>query len=152
MGNFYVMVGIPGAGKSTRVAEMKFSGTMVVCPDDMREFRGISGSNIEASKYIFSWAQRLVVDFLFAGYDVVLDATNLRRSLRQEFVQSVKHLANRVICHVVDTSVEVAIARHRQRLAQGKKIGLSVWTIRRMADEMEYPSQDEGFDQIIYMK
>lgn len=85
----YVMLGLPGAGKSTYVdARLVPQGVQVICPDDLRaahghRFYGPLEQQIHGMAYTFARAHML------RGLDVVVDECTVRAS----YVKRWKRLA-----------------------------------------------------------
>jgi predicted kinase len=82
-----LMVGIPGSGKSSWIAENKSENAVVVSPDDIR--RELSGNVSDQTQNAKVWelAKQRTVEALKLGKDVILDATNVATKSRKRFLQ-----------------------------------------------------------------
>ena len=92
MTKFYMMVGIPGSGKSKIAQEL---GVKVYSSDKLRkELWGseeIQGDNNE----IFTELYRRIKASLKNGESCVLDATNIKASKRAHFLKEIKNICFR---------------------------------------------------------
>lgn len=141
MATYYMMVGIPGSGKSTHAASL---GCRIVCPDTIRETHRVG------SPEAFEIAEQEIKSALEKGEDVVLDATNTIRIHRADRINAGKPYADKVVCIWMDVPLDVCIARHMQRMQQGIRTSLPVAVIERMANQLASnpPDVAEGFDEI----
>lgn len=141
MPTFYVMMGIPGSGKSTYAESL---GCWIVSPDIIRE------THLVSSPEAFEIARREVAALLQDGHDVVFDATNTIRQWRAENIAAGKPYADKVVCILMDTPLEVCIARHHARMVQGIRTTLPDEVIVRMQKQLSEnpPDLSEGFDEI----
>lgn len=142
MATYYLMVGIPGSGKSTYAVSL---GCRVVCPDAIREKRRWEPDDNRA----FPIAMRQIVAELRAGRDVVFDATNTLRQFRVANIAAGRPYADRVACVWMDTPSMVCMWRNLERGRQGGcRVPPDV--MDRMARELadNPPELSEGFDEI----
>lgn len=150
MPNMYMLIGVPGSGKTTWIKN-NGNGAVVLSTDDKIEtiaakqgktysdvFRDVIGS---AEKEMYQDAMRAFKD----GSDVIWDQTNITKKTR----------AKKLIM-VPDEYKKIAVFFHTpkdlaQRLASrpGKNIPEPV--IISMINQLQEPSSDEGFDRIIYV-
>ncbi len=150
MPTLYIMVGIPGAGKTTWASRNLSRSSTVIALDLIR--RGVYGEfpqNLQEKKEEIVWneAYRLAAEHLRSGRSVVLDSMALTRDYRQRHLQSVSRLIGfRPVCIAVflDTPLEVALERDK---ARAKVVSDQV--IREMAGHLQPPSKAEGLDEII---
>ena len=140
MVNLYVMVGLPGSGKSTFAAahpEMP-----VVCLDTIRgELYGdenIQGNGYDVACIAFERIHRLLNE----GHDVIYDACNVRPKYRKQLLEEFNFC--NVIAVYVDTPKEICYERNA---ARSRVVPKEV--IDRMAAALVEPSVDEGFAKII---
>lgn len=141
MPTYYIMVGIPGSGKSTHAATL---GCRVICPDTIRETHRVGSSEA------FAIAEQEIKSVLEKGEDVVLDATNTLRVYRAERINAGKPYADKVVCIWMDVPLKVCIARHSNRVKQGIRTTLPVAVIERMSKQLadNLPDAAEGFDEV----
>ena len=108
MTKFYMMVGIPGSGKSKIAEEL---GVKVYASDKLRkELWGseeIQGDNNE----IFTELYRRIKASLKNGESCVLDATNIKASKRAHFLKEIKNIECEKICILVASDINVCLSR-----------------------------------------
>lgn len=166
MSTLYVMVGIPASGKSTATAALVEKGAVVISSDLIRKElfgdentqyteewlkdQNYDGAPDTRSKEVFSNGK--VFDLVFktaseklgAGTDVILDSTACSRNFRRRMLDHIKN-ADRRVCLVMAVSFEVCCARNRQR----ERV-VPDEAMKRIAGNFEFPSEAEGFDEIVY--
>ncbi|RHO64992.1 ATP-binding protein [Butyricicoccus sp. AM05-1] len=81
---FYMMVGVPGSGKTTYARQIP--NATVLSSDDIRAEIGADGGDKKMHKQVFDILHERTKEALSAGNDVVYDATNLRHTRRAERV------------------------------------------------------------------
>lgn len=142
MVKFYMLIGLPGAGKSEIAREIADFNAVVLSSDAMRkEFYGDETIQGEPSK-IFEEMQRRAIAALKDGKDVVYDATNISRKKRRHILSSI-NIPCCKIAYVVWARYETCLARDS---ARNRNVGESV--IRRMLLNFQPPYYDEGWDYI----
>lgn len=143
MVNFYMLIGLPGAGKSEIAKQLaQLYNADIVSSDDIRnEFYGeesIQGDNAK----IFDEMRRRTLTSLKNGKNVVYDATNISRKKRSHLIRSIT-----IDCHktayVVWAKYETCLLRDRLR---NRNVGESV--IKEMLTRFQPPYYDEGWDEI----
>lgn len=146
MPKLFVMVGLPGSGKSTTVEELKiihkaetFSSDeyrKIVCGDENCQDR---------NQEVFSRLYKDLRIALSSGYNCIFDATNTNRKMRARIFNQIKGIEGvEVIAYVMRTPYEVCVERdsHRERC-----VGPEV--IKKFLHSFEFPQKFEGFSQII---
>lgn len=139
-----ILVGVPASGKSTWTRDYldKNPNTVAVSRDDFRyglRNSGITEPKIEAM--ITELVDTTIIKSLNKGLDVVIDATNLKSTYINHFVDLVKFKAD-VEFQIFDISLEKAIERDSKR---ERKVGEAV--IRKMYKQYKllietYPLQN----------
>jgi len=150
MAKFIMMVGIPGSGKSSIVSKYSEQGYVISCPDT---FRGIfSATHDEAdqtvNKQAWEAATKLVVTSLSDNKNVVLDATEVYRQGRQNFLRSLPPCNTKAV--YIKVQLETALYRNTLRGTDNGKRSQPVpdEVITRMFNNLVEPSITEGFDEI----
>ena len=142
MTKLFVMVGIPGSGKShigNQIAEL--FDCEVVSSDAMREKWYGDADDQKHNSSLWPRLFALTKEKLSAKKDIVFDATNVSIKDRKKFIQMKNELGVKLIAIVVNTSIDVAKKRNlsRERIVPDE-------VIERMSRKLVIPTQDEGFD------
>lgn len=145
MPDLYYLVGAPASGKSTYAKELQKEGIKLVSSDDIRETLWGDASIQKNPKEVFKQMEILTHLYLAQEENVVYDATNISAARRKEFVKLVKswNLDVDLYCLYLDIPMEVCIERNEKR----ERI-VPVRVIKRMFEQMEEPTYDEGWDFI----
>jgi predicted kinase len=121
MADVVVMIGIPGAGKTTLYRE-RFAATHLRVEN-----------------------KRLIAGALAAGSSVVVDGTNPRRSDRAPIITLARARGARVIGFFFDVPTRAAVARNATRTGKDRVPNVAIFTV---AKRLEPPTRDEGFDEL----
>ncbi|HUX87740.1 MAG TPA: ATP-binding protein [Chloroflexota bacterium] len=144
---FYVMVGMPGSGKTT-YARRQFPEALRISLDDLRlMFSGQTFEpRIEGAVGIAADAmiEALAANAVKLKRDLLLDATNVSRARRSTAIATARRHHLSPIAVYVDTPVTVAQQRNR-----GRPVPVPSVVVDRFGTNLEPPSLAEGFDQII---
>jgi predicted kinase len=142
-----IYVGLPGSGKTTFYEEMdKTPHTVYVSLDWFR--MNVLGHEFHAPSepIVHAWAKQTTRYLLSLGYDVVLDATHLRKSIRRPFIELAHEYLTKVRVYEFQTTLEEALERNAKR---DRNVPEEV--IVNMAASYEQPHPDEGMDELIYV-
>lgn len=150
----FVLIGIPGSGKShwLKLNRSSFPHSYVVCPDTIRKkfFNDISDQNSNAA--VWDIAKEQVIAALKCDHDVILDATNVNTSYRQEFLSDIIPFYD-VTAIVFDITPEEAYQRIARDIKNGiDRSNVPKHVIYRMYEEYLYTLivlETEGFKSII---
>ena len=140
MATLYVMIGVPGSGKSTFVKE--HPEINVVCPDEIRQELFGDAENQEQGRKVFHIAFNRARKLLDAGQDVIFDSTNVRRKYRKDYFKKFPDVSK--VAVFVNTSIDECKRRNANR---DRKVSDAV--IDRMAKNLNPPTYDEGWQKII---
>lgn len=146
MTKLFVLVGIPGSGKSFIGEKLAEKYNARILSSD--KYRGLicGDENCQArNQEVFSQLYRDLISFLKSGINCVFDATNVTRKDRARIFNQIKAIANvEVIAYVMRTPIEVCIERDAQR---ERTVGVDV--IHKFVSRYQFPQKFEGFSQII---
>ena len=138
MAKLYVMVGLPGSGKSTWASQ---KGLPVHSSDSIRkELYGDEAIQGDGEK-VFSILRKRIAHDLRAGQDCICDATNLTQRTRKQFAQ---WPGAKTVAVWVNTPLEECLRRNANR---SRIVPENV--IQRMAKNLTPPHIFEGFAQVI---
>lgn len=145
---FWLLIGIPGAGKSTTVKKIqqKDPNVIVVCPDEYRKQLGGTYNHFADDKKI--WNEMCPTDIrlnLARGQSVIFDATNVAKKRRKAILNWIDGDVNKVAV-VVEVDAETAKKQNKMR-EPDKQVPDHV--IDRMLSQFQYPEKSEGFDKIL---
>jgi predicted kinase len=112
-------VGITGAGKSRWIQSLPKDEYVIVSPDEIRqELTGNISDQTQNGKVWFLAKQR-TVDALNSGKSVILDATNVDRKSRKNFVQGLP-ADIRLKAKIFEVDPEIAKERIRKQIERGE--------------------------------
>ena len=152
-----MMVGLPGSGKSTLAynftiknaanCPISFITPHVHSSDSIRkELYGDEAVQTDPAK-VFAILYSRICEDLKNGIDVIYDATNLVKNRRQQFLTEVLNGIECIpICIVVDTPFDICMKRNNSRTRM-----VPEYAMRRMRDQFEFPSIEEGFESVHIM-
>lgn len=129
-----ILVGLPGAGKTTFYRE-RFAGTHEhVSKDVFRNNRRPEGRQ-----------EQLVAESLAAGRSVVIDNTNPSAAARAPLIAAARRHAAEVVGYYFPTEARDALRRNRAREGRERVPDVAIFAIRK---RLEPPRYDEGFARL----
>ena len=143
-----ILIGLPGSGKST------FADKLITCNPDYKllssnKFHAAFGTGEDDQKVtgeVFDHIKKIVNLLLYKKYTVVIDATNINKKDRQDYIVTAKKFNVPVIGYDFICSRETLIKRNVHRGALGGR-NVPTWVIDKMLAKYEKPSIEEGFDE-----
>ena len=127
-----LFIGIPASGKSTFYCTHFFPSHVYISLDQLRS------RSAEAELLAFALRRQR---------NCVVDNTNVTRAMRAQYIRLAKAAGWQVVGYCFVTDKASALARNALRTgrAPDKAIGA-------MAAQLEYPTRDEGFDELYFVR
>lgn len=155
MPTMYMMIGPAGCGKSTLAKMMVeehnklYTEPMgLVSSDSIREElygdEAIQGDN----KLVFDKAHERIFEALYAGRDVVFDATNTVRHFRKDFIRECRGHGFCCVGIIYTGGLTSCIVRNEKR---DRVVPPDVLERQWKQLNKTFPSFDEGFDYLVQM-
>ena len=140
---FYMVVGLPGSGKSTYI-EKYLANCCIHSSDAIREELSGDVNNQDINKQVFNTLHKRVKEVLAAGKSVVYDATNISWKRRKAFLQELSSIKCRKECILIATPFELCVQRNKAR-----DRAVPYFVIERMYKNFDIPWYNEGWDTIV---
>lgn len=140
----YMMVGIPGSGKSTWVQKHRKDAWVIISPDSILESQYNYDWTPDRASEAWAKSYQRFGGGLLDGHTMVWDATFTLPIMRTAVLNIAKGAGYRVEAIFCDTPLEVCIYRNQQRHREP----VPLKTIHRMAEHLQPPTKAEGFDRI----
>lgn len=147
MAKLFLMMGIPGSGKSTWCKNHISPLERYVSRDEIR-FSLVSEKEEYFSKenQVYKHFIKQIDGYIKRDYDVFADATHLNSASRNKLLRSISTSPDEINIIWIKTSLEEALKRNENRKGTRSYVPRSV--IRRMCNQIETPSFEEGIDKI----
>lgn len=151
----FVLIGIPGSGKTTLASEMIESigdNVVHISRDNVRDEVGDKVYNRKSEQRVFKEYIRRIASSLKMGYDVIADSTNLTEEKRyiyfalKEALEKAQLADVDVIGIFVSTPLSVCLERNSERHGDAKVPDI---VIESMHSKIEEPLYEEGFKIIM---
>jgi len=147
----YIMVGLPGSGKSTYAKNfIKDKDIEYLSSDSLRAVYGKDETDQSVTSIVFGHIKRKVDESLKDGKNVLVDATSVNRKERSDYINTAKKYGAKVVAIVFKMDRRGLIERNKKRGEQGGRV-VPDFVINKMLAKFEEPSYDEGIDVIIYV-
>ena len=150
MPNVYMLIGLPGSGKSTCANEIiKYNDNIkIFSSDEYREKLTGDVNNQTSNNKIFNILYSDLIEHVKLGGDAIYDATNISRKSRKEVIKRLNdlHISDlKIYAKVIILPIEECIKRNnnRERVVPEE-------VIYNMACKFELPLLNEGFSDIEY--
>ena len=146
----FMMVGAPGTGKSTFVANNLKDGFIWISRDRIRYSLLEEGDDYFAkerkvfNQFILSINEAIMWD---EYPNIIIDATHLTKASRTKVLKRLASV-DEIRAIVMTTPLEIALERNAKREGR-ERVPDDV--IKSMYDSFELPTKEEGFDSIAYI-
>lgn len=147
MSKLYIMIGCPGAGKSTWCKNNLPDNVMYISRDIIRY------SMVNKNEEYFSKENQVYREFvdqinqaLKMGIDVCADQTSIDRAARAKLLKQVRPNASELIAVWLNPSIETILKQNALR--SGRQC-VPEHAIQNMYARMEAPTFEEGFIEIL---
>ena len=151
MSKVYLMMGLPGLGKSTYARDFimnRNGSTIVVSSDDLRAALLNDIERQNENKLIFSLMRDITVNALLAGKDVIYDATNIKEDNRRKLIVDLKAHVDKLEAVGVYCVGTLLAAFNRNG---GRDRQVPEFVIEKMCKNFEIPTaRDNYLDRIEY--
>ncbi len=149
MAALYVMIGCPGSGKSTWVANHYDRNEDSWFSRDKIRFSIVSEEEdyFSKEKIVFEEFVREINEGLENGDDVFADATHISKASRKKLLKAVNlELVSEIKAIWIKTPLSECIKRNENRVGTRSYVPQGV--IKRMYNNFEEPEFEEGFNTI----
>ena len=140
----YMMVGIPGSGKSTWVRQNRDEDWVVISPDAILEERYHYEWTPERAAEAWADSYQQFGSLLVEGGTMVWDATFTSPMMRSAILHIAKGVGYTVKAIFCQANMDLCFSRNLKR----DREPVPENTIRRMADSLIPPTVEEGFDEV----
>ena len=144
MTKFYMMVGIPGSGKSHYAEKIsKEQNAKIFSSDSLREELFDNVNEQGNNEKLFKILHQRIIDHLKAGNNAIYDATNINSNRRRVFLERLNRVKCERICVVMATPIDECLERNstRDRVVPDD-------VIYRMRTNFNFPGMFEGWDRV----
>jgi aprataxin len=136
-----VLVGLPGAGKTTYAQKFKDKGYVIVNQDHLGDVKQ---------------CLRLTRQALLQGKSVVIDRTNVSLKQRALFLDIAREFDVKCECHVLSTGIRTCLERVKNRknhptMVEGMTDEEKSEVVQFFATEYQAPLYTEGFSVVSYV-
>jgi predicted kinase len=129
-----ILIGLPGAGKSTFYRERLASTHRHISKDNFANVRSRQDRQ-----------DALIREALSAGEPVAIDNTNVTPEERRRIIAIARDYGARVVGYYIEASTREAVARNERRSGRARVPKVAIFTA---AKRLVPPTMDEGFDEL----
>jgi predicted kinase len=129
-----ILIGLPGAGKSTFYRERLASTHRYISKDNFPNVRSRQDRQ-----------DALIREALSAGAPVAIDNTNVSPEERRRIIAIARDYGARIVGYYIEASTREAVARNERRSGRARVPKVAIFTA---AKRLVPPTMDEGFDEL----
>lgn len=144
MPTLYIMVGVPGAGKTT-YAKSKLAHAVYIGADALREKYYGKEMTLRGYRKIHQFMLKSARENLHQGYDVVIDCTNISLNTRRQY-HGIISVHDKIVAVYVNVPIWQALLNNRKRKRHVPMLGILFMHLR-----LKKPQKAEGFSEIIQL-
>jgi predicted kinase len=133
-----ILVGLPGAGKTT-FFKQRFAESHL----------HVSKDNLRSSPRPAARQRQLIADALAAGRSLLVDNVNAAAGDRAEIIAAARGAGARVIGYFFDCTTRECVARNARREGRGRIPNVGIFAA---AKRLEPPGRAEGFDELYLVR
>ena len=149
MSKMYIVIGIPGSGKSYYIRNHAKDNDVIVSRDQIRFNLLKDGDDYFAKeKEVYDTFINQINAAVADGRDVWVDQTSINRGSRTKLFNRLVNKPDELIGIYFNVPVQVALQRNAQRTGRAL---VPEDSIISMATFLRRPTKDEGFTEIIEM-
>lgn len=149
MANLYMMIGLPGSGKSTYAKEtlLKFNPDWGYVSRDEVRFEMIDDVEhyFDKEDDVFREFCNRIEMYLLRGQNVIADATHLNAKSRLKLIKALKTKPSKIYAVYINTPFDVCMERNKERTGLQLVPDQAMYNMQR---RFKAPSHDEGFETI----
>lgn len=146
-----LLVGAPGGGKSTWGQAYALTHDIVrLCPDEFRAKLGWGEGDQSVSAAAFAMTKSAMGNALDAGKSVMIDATNMYRKSRKNFINIARGRGAKTMAIVFELPKEVLLDRNQKRGMMGGR-NVPEDAIDQMLARYQRPVQGDEFDIVQFI-
>jgi len=144
MNKLYMMVGLPGSGKSTYAKELSIKENAIVYASDNLRGELFENEDIQnRNNELFTELHKRIKQDLSEGKNVIYDATNISYKRRKAFLEEIKKFNTYKICCLKATPYDKCLEQNENR---GRFVPEHI--IKKMYLNFDIPAYFEGWDEI----
>lgn len=148
MAIFYMLVGLPGSGKTHYANEyLKKENATILSSDEIRKVLFKSEEAQWGNSAVFDAMNRAAIENLKQRRDVIYDATNINSKRRMALLDQIKkEVKGNIFFKVTILAIPYEICVERQ---QNRERKVPEEVINKMIKNFEVPYYEEGWDEIL---